>query len=142
MTSDADSASTIGSPGEAVTVRERWLARGAFVAALGAVIALLVGGRGGIAVLFVGVAGLAAALAGVWWFVSNRGVRRWLAAALVVAALIAVIVFYVSQQRLLDIAVVLVLAGVAGSLARAAVARSRPAGGPPEHHVPHRAGRT
>ena len=115
-----------------VTPAERWLARGALVAALGAVLAVLVGARGSIAVLLVGILGLAATLAGAWWFLSNRGVARWLAGALLVAAPLTVIVFYVSRRRLLDIAVVLVLAGVAGSLARAAVARARPDSEPSE----------
>jgi hypothetical protein len=118
-----------------VTMQERWLARGSFAAALGAVLALLVGGRGAVPVLLVGALGLAATLAGVWWFVSNRGVARWAAGALAVAAPVGVFVFYVSQRRVLDVAVAVLLAVVAGSLARAAVARAQPpTAGPPEEH--------
>lgn len=116
------------------TIRERWLARGAFVAAAGAVVVLLAGGRGSLAVLAVGVLGLALALAGVWWFLSNRGVVRWLAAALVVAAPVAVLVFYAAHERLNDIVAALLLAALAVTAARAALSsRPRaPAAGMPE----------
>ena len=114
------------------TTAERWLARLAFVAAAGSVVALLSGGRGSLVVLAVGVLGLALVLAGTWWFLSTRGMRRWLAAGLVLAATVGVVVFYVAQDRLLDIIVALALAAVASSAGRAATSSSRHATGMPE----------
>ncbi len=114
------------------TTSERWLARLAFVAAAGSVLALFSGGRGSLVVLAVGVLGLVLVLAGVWWFLSTRGVLRWLAAGLVVAAAVGVVVFYIAEDRLLDIVVALVLAAVASSAGRAATASSRHSTGMPE----------
>jgi diacylglycerol kinase family enzyme len=115
--------------GAGSTAAERWLARLAFVSAGGAVLAVLAGFRGGITVLVVGVVGVALVLAGGWWFLVNRGVLRWLAAVLVVAAPVVVAVVYVSNDRLDDIVVALVLAGIALAAARAAMSRSRPVSG-------------
>ena len=123
-------------PAPVATTAERWLARLAFLAAAGSVLALLSGGRGSIVVLAIGVLGLALALAGVWWFLSTRGVLRWLAAGLVVAATVGVVVFYIAQDRLLDIVVALVLAAVASSAGRAATAGSRHSTGMPERSTP------
>src|SRR5690349_753570 len=73
----------------------RWLARLAFVAAAAAVVVLLaVAGRRSIALVAVGAAGLAVCLVAVWWFLVHRGVLRWLAAVLAVAAPLAVLVVY------------------------------------------------
>ncbi len=118
------------------TTAERWLARLAFLAAAGSVLALLSGGRGSIVVLAIGVLGLALAMAGVWWFLSTRGVLRWLSAGLVVAATVGVVVFYIARNRLLDIVVALLLAAVASAAGRAATARSRPSARMPERSTP------
>ena len=114
------------------TTSERWLARLAFVAAAGSVLVLFSGGRGSLVVLAVGVLGLALVLAGAWWFLSTRGVLRWLAAGLVVAAAVGIVVFYIAEDRLLDIVVALVLAAVASSAGRAATSSSRHSTGMPE----------
>ena len=121
-------------PGTApvATTSERWLARLAFVAAAGSVLALLSGGRGSLVVVAVGVLGLAVALAGAWWFLSTRGVLRWLAAGLVLVVMVGVVVFYLAQDRLLDIVVALALAAVASTAGRAATSRSRHSSGMPE----------
>jgi diacylglycerol kinase family enzyme len=118
------------------TAAQSWLAGLALVAAAGALVALVNGIGGGIAVLAVGVLGLALALAGVWWFLSNRGVRRWAGAAVAVAAPVGVAVFYISRGRLLDIVVALLLAAVAGLAASAAIRRSAPTRGMPERQAP------
>ena len=118
------------------TTRERWLARLAFLAAAGAVVVLLAGGRGSLAVLAVGVLGLALTLAGGWWFLSRRGVVRWIGASLVVAAPVGVVVFYASHERLNDVIAVLILAAVAVIAARDALSRSRPPSGMPERRTP------
>lgn len=111
----------------APTVAERWLARLAFLSAGGALAAVVNGVQGGLAVLSVGLLGVVLTLAGAWWFLANRGVVRWLAAGLVVATPIVVVVVYVANDRVDDIVVALVLAGIATSAARAAMSRSQPA---------------
>ncbi len=56
--------------------RWRWTARGAFLAALAAVVLpLLFAGLRSVALLVVGVVGVTIAAAGAWWAVSRRGVR-------------------------------------------------------------------
>jgi diacylglycerol kinase family enzyme len=112
------------------------LARLSFLAAAGAVVAVLTGIFGGIVVLVVGVGGLALTLAGVWWFLANRGVVRWLAAGLVVAAAVGVVVFYVVNERVLDIAVAVLLTGAAVTAARAATSRARTASPVPGERTP------
>jgi diacylglycerol kinase family enzyme len=123
-------------PVHAATKRQRWLARGAILAALGSVLLLLAGGLGSIVVFAVGVLGLAASLAGVWWFLSNRGLVRLLGGALAVLAPVVVVVFYISRGRLLDVVAVLALAGVAGAAGRAALAPSALSAGIPEVRTP------
>jgi diacylglycerol kinase family enzyme len=118
-------------------MKQRWLARLAFLAAFGSVVVLLAGGRGSLAVLAVGILGLATALAGMWWFLAHRGVARWCAAALVIGALVAVLVFYTSRGLLLDVVLALLLGAVAGAAGRAALApRSEVAIGMPEEQTP------
>lgn len=79
----------------------RWLARLAFLTAAAAVVlALAVAGlRAGVGLVLVGVAGLVVGLAGAWWFVTHRGLVRWLAGLVVVLAPVTVVVLYV-QARL------------------------------------------
>ena len=99
----------------------RWLARLSFVLMLAAA-AVLVGFAGlrSLALVAVGVCAVAAVVAGAYWFVSNRGVARWLAVALVLAAPIVVIVLY-ALSNLLWVAV-LAVALAAGALAAARAA--------------------
>ena len=61
------------------SVAQRWLARLAFASALAALLTLAAGGVRSIAAAAVGIVGLAATLAGVWWFLSKR--RGWQSAA-------------------------------------------------------------
>lgn len=116
----------------AVTFAERWLARLAFVAAAGSVVALMAGGRDSLVGLAVTVFGLSLCLAGTWWFLSNRGLLRWLAAAVAVAALVVVVTFPISQGRVVELVVAALLAAVAGTAAHAAKDRARPADTMPE----------
>jgi diacylglycerol kinase family enzyme len=121
-----------------VSASQHWLARLAFVSAFAAVVVLVIGGRSSIAVLTVGVLGLGLTLAGAWWFLSKRGVLRWLAAALAVASPLFVIWLYVSRNLLWAVALVLVLAAVAGAAARAALrpAPTEDSAGMPERTAP------
>src|SRR4029450_8001594 len=84
------------------TVAQRWPAPLALVAAAAAVLVapLVAGFRQSVAVVLVGLAGLALTLAGVWWALTHRGVVRWLAAALAVVAPLVVLVLYTSRGLL------------------------------------------
>ncbi|MEV6235348.1 diacylglycerol kinase family protein [Lentzea sp. NPDC051838] len=76
--------------------RRRWLARFALLAAGAAVVLVLAvaGLRAGVGLVAIGVAGTALTLAGVWWFLTRRGVLQWLAGFVVVFAPVAVAVVY------------------------------------------------
>jgi diacylglycerol kinase family enzyme len=118
---------------------QRWLARLAFVAAAAAVVVLLAvaGLRGSIGLIVTGAVGTAVGLAAAWWFLTRRGMLRWLAAALAVAAPLLVVVLYVRAGLLW---LVLVCAGLwvaAGLAGRAALVRGHDAApGPAEYETP------
>jgi diacylglycerol kinase family enzyme len=82
-------------PGRA-TVVQRWLARLALVAAAAAVLVapVVAGVRQSLALVLVGLAGLALTLAGVWWALTNKGLVRGLAIALAAAAPLTILVLY------------------------------------------------
>jgi diacylglycerol kinase family enzyme len=120
-----------------VTRGQRWLARLAFAAALaGGVVLLLAGGLKSVTALLTGFAGLAIVCAAAWWFLTHRGIGRWLAAALLVAAPVAVIVVYIAAGLLWEIALTAVLAAAALAAGRAALSTGRPAAKPDEHAAP------
>jgi diacylglycerol kinase family enzyme len=120
-------------PGRA-TVVQRWLARLALVAAGAGV--LVAGLRQSIALVLVGLAGLALTLAGAWWALTNKGLVRGVAAALAVAAPLTVLVLY-TRARLTWVVLLavglLVLAVAAG---RAALGRDAIPERMREHDVP------
>ena len=120
---------------------DRWLARLAFAIAAAAVVVLLAvaGVRGGVGLLAIGAAGLAAGAAGLWWFLARRGVLRWLAAALALAAPATAVALYARAGLLWLVLVCAVLWSLAGAAGRAALARTRDAGGTPEFETlpPH-----
>jgi diacylglycerol kinase family enzyme len=124
-------------PGRA-TVVQRWLARLALVAAAAAVLVapVVAGLRQSIALVLVGLAGLALTLAGAWWALSNKGLVRGVAAALAVAAPLTVLVLY-TRARLTWVVLLavglLVLAVAAG---RAALGRDAIPERMREHDVP------
>jgi diacylglycerol kinase family enzyme len=88
----------VGVPVSPVAVRpaQRWLARLALLtAAAAAVLVLAVAGlRGSLGLLLVGFVGMAVGLAGAWWFLTHRGLLRWLAAVVVVLGPLTVAVLY------------------------------------------------
>jgi diacylglycerol kinase family enzyme len=111
-------------PGTA-TVPQRWLARLALVAATAAVLVppVVAGLRQSLALVLVGLVGLALTLAGAWWALTNKGLVRWLAAALAVAAPLTVLILY-RRERLLWVVLVAVALGVlAVAAGRAALRR-------------------
>jgi diacylglycerol kinase family enzyme len=113
---------------------QRWQARLAFAAAFAAVVVLLVSGAlRSITALVLGFAGLAVTCAAAWWFLANRGARRWLALAVLVAAPVLVIVVYVIAGLLWEIALAAVLAAAAVAAGRAALSGGQLPAGPREY---------
>jgi diacylglycerol kinase family enzyme len=124
-----------GAPAHA-TRRQRWLARLAFAAAFAAVVVVLLSGAlKSITALLLGLAGLAITCAAAWWFLANRGVVRWLAAAVLVVAPVALIVVYVAAGLLWEIALGVVLAAAAVAAGRAALSSGRSPAKPREDEV-------
>ena len=103
-----------------VTTR-RWLARASFALMLAAAVPVLaVAGWRSLALVGLNVIGVCAVLAGVYWFLANRGVLRWIALVLVVGAPVLILVAF-ALANLLWVAVVavalMVLAAVTGKTA-------------------------
>jgi diacylglycerol kinase family enzyme len=124
-------------PGRA-TVAQRWLARLALVAAAAAVLVapLVAGFRQSLALVLVGLAGLALTLAGAWWALAHKGPVRWLAAALAVAAPLTVLVLYTSRGLLWVVLLALGLLALAVVAGRAALRRDAIPERMREHEVP------
>ena len=116
------------------TRRQRWLARLAFAAAIAAVVVLvLLGGLKSVTALLLGLAGLAIACAAAWWFLAHRGIVRWLAFAVLVAAPVFVIVVYVVAGLVWEVALSVVLAAAAVAAGRAALSSGNTPAGPPKY---------
>jgi diacylglycerol kinase family enzyme len=111
-------------PGRA-TVAQRWLARGAIIAAgASALVPLLaIGFKASLAVTITGVVGLTLTLAGVWWALTHKGLVRGLAVAVAVAAPLVVLVLYMRRGLLWVVLVALGLLAVAVAGGRAALRR-------------------
>jgi diacylglycerol kinase family enzyme len=114
----------VQAPGGA-TVAQRWLARLALVAAAAAVLVapVVAGFRQSIALVLVGLIGLALTMAAVWWALTHKGVIRWLAAALAVVAPLVVLVLYMRRGLLWVVLVALGLLALAVAAGRAALRR-------------------
>ena len=116
------------------TRSQRWLARLVFAAAIAAVVVLvLFGGLRSIAALLLGFAGLAIACAAAWWFLAHRGIVRWLALVVLVAAPVFVIVVYVVAGLVWEVVISVVLAAAAVAAGRAALSSRDASAGPPEY---------
>ena len=104
------------------TMTRRWLARASFALMLAAVVLVLaVAGWHSLTLIAFAAIGVCAVLAGGYWFLANRGVRRWIALALVVAAPVLILVAF-ARASLLWVAVVAVALMVAAAgTARAAL---------------------
>jgi diacylglycerol kinase family enzyme len=96
--------------GDFAVTGQRWLARLAFLL-MAAAIAILIAFAGvlSLAIVLIGAVGPCVMLAGSYWFLSNRGLVRWLAFALAVLAPAAVIVAY-ARRNVLWVAIVAVVA--------------------------------
>ena len=101
----------------AVTTR-RWLARASFALMFAAVAVVLAvaGWRSSLALIVFAAVGGCAVLAGGYWFLANRGVLRWVALVLVVAAPVLIVVAF-AWHHLLWVAVVAVALMVAAAWA-------------------------
>jgi diacylglycerol kinase family enzyme len=108
-----------------VTVAQRWLARLALVAAAAAVLVppLVAGFRQSVALVLVGLAGLALTLAAVWWALTHRGLVRGLATALAVAAPLTVLVLYIRARLTWVVLLAFGLLALAVAAGRAALRR-------------------
>ncbi|BDM70271.1 hypothetical protein HEK616_37580 [Streptomyces nigrescens] len=119
----------VAAPGRAA---QRWSARLAIVAGVGATVLLLsVAGLRSLVLVALGTAGLAVSVAAGWWALSRRGVARGVALVLALLAPVAVLVSYVAARLLWLVLVSLalwVLAAAAGwaALRADAVARASP----------------
>jgi diacylglycerol kinase family enzyme len=122
------------SPNPEETRSQRWLARlSLLLACLAVVIAVVVAGLNSIAILIVGLAGAAVSLTSAYYFLSRRGVLRWLSFGVFVLAPIAVLVIYAFAGLLLA-AVLSALAWLLATLtARQALAGHRTDWRMPEH---------
>jgi len=134
---DGASAVRTGRVATTTAPAQRWLARLAFVAAAAAVVVLLAGaGFRSIVLVAVVAVGVAVALVAVWWFLTHRGVLRWLAAVVVVAAPVTVAVLCIRAGLLWLVAVCAGLWIVAGVAGRAALARTGGPAPPEEYETP------
>jgi diacylglycerol kinase family enzyme len=121
-------------PGAQGTRSQRWLARLSFVlAAAAVVIAVVFAGLRSISMLAVGLAAAAVGLAAAYFFLSRRGLWRWLSLGVFVLAPIAVLVVF-AVRNLLWVAVVSAAAWLLASMtARLALTGKKADWRMPEH---------
>lgn len=106
-----------------VPVAVRWLARYAVMTVAAALCVVLVAGGRSLTLVLTGLIAIAAVLAGGWWFISRRGPLRWFGATLAVAAPVAAVVIYVTQDLLWAALGLAVLSATGVAAARAASRR-------------------
>ena len=100
----------------------RWLARASFALMLAAVVLVLaVAGWRSLALVAFAAIGVCAVLAGGYWFLANRGVLRWLALVLVIAAPVLILVAFAAASLLWVAVVAVALMVAAAATARAAL---------------------
>jgi diacylglycerol kinase family enzyme len=123
---------------ERATVAQRWLARLALVAAAAAVLVppVVAGLRQSLALVLVGLAGLALTAAAAWWALAHKGPVRWLAVVVAVLAPLVVLVLYTRRGLLWVVLVALGLVALAVAAGRAALRRDAIPEKPTEHDVP------
>jgi diacylglycerol kinase family enzyme len=124
-------------PGTA-TVAQRWLARLALVTAAAAVLVapVVAGFRQSIALVLVGLAGLALTSAAAWWALAHRGLVRGVAVVLAVAAPLTVLILYRNARLTWVVLVALALLVLAVAAGRGALRRDAIPEKPPEYDVP------
>src|SRR4029450_12270833 len=97
---------------------------------------LSAGVRHSLNLTLVGVAGLIVTAAAVWWALAYKGLARWVAVALAVAAPLAVLALYTSHRQLRFVVLSFGLLGLAVAAGRAALRRDAIPERPREHDVP------
>jgi len=122
------------SPGRKETRSRTWLARlSLLLAALAIVIVVVVAGLKGIAVLAAGLVGAVVSVTAAYFFLSRRGMLRWLSFGLFVLAPIAVLVVFAFTGLLLAAALSLLAWLLASVTARLALAGDAADWRMPEH---------
>ncbi|MEU8240244.1 diacylglycerol kinase family protein [Actinoplanes missouriensis] len=116
-----------------VVPAQRWLARLAFLAAAAAVLLVLAvaGVRASLFLILVAVIGTVVALAAAWWFLTHRGVLRWLAGVIVVLAPLVVAVLFARANLIWVVVVFGLLWTAAVTAGRRALALPLPGDGEP-----------
>jgi len=131
MSTDRSSQAGLPSPAltlapGAPTAAQRWLARLSFLlAALAVVILVVFAELNSLAILAVGLGGAAVSLTAAYFFLSRRGVRRWLSLGAFILAPIAVIIVFAFAQVLWVALVSAAFWLLATMTARSAVAGNR-----------------
>ncbi len=101
---------------------QRRLARGAFVAIAAGFLALLPAeGAVGLRLLVLGIVGGGLILAGGFWFLARRGVRRWMGACIAVLAVVGVVIGFFRAGAALWAVLCVVLLLIGGAAARSAL---------------------
>ena len=104
------------------TKTRRWLARASFALMIAAAALLLaVAGWRSLTLVAFAAIGVCAVLAGGYWFLANRGVLRWVALVLVVAAPVLIVVAFALHSLLWVAVVAVALMVAAAGTARAAL---------------------
>jgi diacylglycerol kinase family enzyme len=114
------------------TTTRRWLARASFALMLAAVVLVLaVAGWRSLTLAALAVIGVCAVLAGGYWFLANRGLLRWLALVLVIAAPVLIVVAFASHHLLwVAVAAVALMIAAAGTARAALSTQGQDAGMP------------
>ena len=122
----------------------RWLARASFALVLAAVaLVLAVAGWRSLTLVAFAVIGACAVLAGAYWFLANRGVLRWIALVMVVAAPVLILLAFAHAHLLwvavVAVALIVLAAGIGTDRAkhrRPGRGHARQSGGTPATAVP------
>ena len=100
----------------------RWLARASFALVLAAVaLVIAVAGWRSLTLVAVAIIGVCVVLAGAYWFLAHRGVLRWIALVLVVAAPVLILVAYALAHLLWVAIVAVALMVLAAGIGRTAL---------------------
>ena len=120
------------------TVSQRWLARGAILAAAASVLVPLLafGFQASLIAVIVGVVGLGLIGASVWWALTHTGIVRWLAVVLAVLVALGVLILYTSKDLVWVVLVAFALLALAVALGRAALRGDPSPGEMPGYDAP------
>ena len=118
-------------------MKDRWLARSAFVLMLAAV-AVLIGFAelGGLVMIVIGVIGAVLVVTGVYLFLAHRGLLRWIAAAVVILTPVAILVLFALHNLIWVALVSVALLALAAGAGRRALTSTAPGPGMPAREVP------